>query len=157
VRLADVFCVDFRKTNMVKFALSDELGHDARALFEGNTRNDTCRLKQVKFLGATELGEDEIDFAFEGSLSGNVILAMMPIDSGGNTHRLPYEYDVLHCTQYPASRHVCGLKSRNGYLDRKECLVCVAWVSLEEAREKLEISAWGVDSIKLAYSLWVWG
>jgi hypothetical protein len=48
---------------MIKFAPSDELCHDARALFEGNTINDTSRLEQVKFLGATELGEDEINFA----------------------------------------------------------------------------------------------
>jgi hypothetical protein len=69
VRLTDVFCADFRKTNMVKFALGDEFGHDACALFEGNARDNTCRLKQVKFLGTTELGEDEINFAFERGLS----------------------------------------------------------------------------------------
>lgn len=56
-----------------------------------------------------------------------------------------------HCAEYPASRHVCGFKSRNVYLDREECLVYVAWVSLEEAREKLEISTWGVDAVELAY------
>jgi hypothetical protein len=47
-------------------------------------------------------------------------------------------------------RNMYGLKSGNGYLDRKECLVGVAWVPLKETREKLEISAWGIDSIKLA-------
>jgi hypothetical protein len=36
------------------------------------------------------------------------------------------------------------------YLDGKECLVRISWVSLEEARQKLEISAWGVDAIELA-------
>jgi hypothetical protein len=64
VRLTDVFSTDFRKTNMVKFASRDKLGHDACALFEGNTLDDTCRLEQVKFLCPTKLGEDEIDFSF---------------------------------------------------------------------------------------------
>ena len=49
---------------MVKFASRDKLGHDACALFERNTVNDTGRLEQVKFLCPTKLGEDEIDFAF---------------------------------------------------------------------------------------------
>ena len=64
VRLTDVFSAHFRKTNMVKFASRDKLGHDACALFEGNTVDDTCRLEQVEFLCPTELGEDEINFSF---------------------------------------------------------------------------------------------
>jgi hypothetical protein len=78
----------------------------------------------------------------------------MPVHGNGDTYKSPCPYDVLHCDQYPASRYVYGFKRGNGYLDRKECLVCISWVSLEEAREKLEISAWGVDSIKFPY---LWG
>jgi hypothetical protein len=69
VCLTDVFSADFRKANVVKFASRDELGHDACALFEGNTVDDTCRLEQVEFLCPTKLGEDEIDFSFNRCFS----------------------------------------------------------------------------------------
>jgi hypothetical protein len=65
MRLTDLIRADFRKANMVKFALGNELGHDARALLKGNAMNDTGWLEQVQFLRPTELGEDEIDLPFE--------------------------------------------------------------------------------------------
>ena len=65
VRLTDVIRPDFGKANVVKFALGNELGHYAGALVERNTMNNTCGFKQVEFLGPAELGEDEIDLAFE--------------------------------------------------------------------------------------------
>jgi hypothetical protein len=65
VRLTDVIRTDFRKANMIKFAPSYELGHDAGALIEGNTLDDTCGLEQVEFLGPAELGENKIDLAFK--------------------------------------------------------------------------------------------
>ena len=80
VCLTDLFRADFGKANMVKFALGDEFGHDACALFEGNTMNDACRLKQVKFFGAAELGEDEIDFAFNGCFSKTQIFSDHMVD-----------------------------------------------------------------------------
>ena len=69
VRLTDVFSANFRKANVVKFASRDELGHDACALFEGNTVYDPCRLEQVKFLCPAKLGEDKIDFLFNRCFS----------------------------------------------------------------------------------------
>lgn len=70
---------DFGKANMIKFALSDELGYDAGALLEGNALNDTCGLKQVKLLGPAELGEDEIDLAFECCLSAAQVSATIHV------------------------------------------------------------------------------
>lgn len=81
VRLTDVFSADFRKTNVVKFASRDKFGHNACALFEGNTMDDTCRLEQVKFLRPTKLGEDEIDFSFNCCFS--VILGVDLQTRGG--------------------------------------------------------------------------
>jgi hypothetical protein len=51
VRLTNLIRADFRKTNMVKFALGNELGHNACALFKGNAMNDARGLEQVEFLG----------------------------------------------------------------------------------------------------------
>ena len=73
MRLTDLISADFRKTNMVKFALRNELGHNACALFKGNAMNDACWLEQVEFFGPTELSKDEIDLAFEGCLSATQI------------------------------------------------------------------------------------
>ena len=50
----------------------------------------------------------------------------------------------------PILRPVCAPRFHNAHLDGEECLVNISWVSLEEARQKLEISAWGIDAIKLA-------
>jgi hypothetical protein len=69
VRLTDLIRANFRKANVVELALGNELGHDACALLKGDALNDACGLKQVQFLGPTELGEDEIDLAFECCLS----------------------------------------------------------------------------------------
>jgi hypothetical protein len=66
---------------VVKFASRDELCHDARALFKGNTMDDTCRLEQVEFLCPTKLGEDEIDFSFNRCFS--VILGVHLQTCGG--------------------------------------------------------------------------
>lgn len=57
---------------MVKFASRDELGHDARALFNRNTMDDTRRLEQVEFLCSTKLGEYEIDFSFNRCFSAMI-------------------------------------------------------------------------------------
>jgi hypothetical protein len=73
VRLTDLIRADFRKTNMVKFALGNELGHNACALFKRNTMNDACWLEQVEFLGPAELSKDKIDLAFECCLSATQI------------------------------------------------------------------------------------
>jgi hypothetical protein len=83
VRLTDMFCTDFRKANMVEFASSDKLGHDARALIEGYAMNDTCGLKQVEFLGPTELGKDKVDLAFKLCLPVADILTSIPDDACG--------------------------------------------------------------------------
>lgn len=83
VRLTDMLCTDLRKANMVEFALSDKLGHDARALIEGHTMDDTCRLKQVEFLGPTELGEDKANLAFKLYLPATDILTAIPDDGCG--------------------------------------------------------------------------
>src|SRR5579863_5164809 len=83
VRLTDMFRTDLRKANMVEFALGDKLGHDARALIEGNAMNDTCGLKQVEFLGPTELGEDKVDLAFKLCLPAADVLTAIPDDGCG--------------------------------------------------------------------------
>ena len=69
VRLTDLIRADFRKANMVKLALGNELGHDACALLKRDALNDACGLEQVQFLGPTKLSEDKIDLAFECRLS----------------------------------------------------------------------------------------
>ena len=60
-----------------------------------------------------------------------------------------------HCVQYPDLGQVYAPKISNAHLDGKECLVSISWVSLEEAREKLEISAGGIDAIELACTSYV--
>lgn len=73
MRLTDLIRAGFRKTNVVKFTLGNELGHNACALFKGNAMNDTCGLEQVEFFGPTELGKDKIDLAFECRLSATQV------------------------------------------------------------------------------------
>ena len=86
MRLSDVIRTDFGKANMVELALGNELGHDAGALIEGNTMNNTCRFKQVKFLGPAELGEDKIDLAFELCLTAAHIRTLFtPVGSRART------------------------------------------------------------------------
>jgi hypothetical protein len=77
VRLTNLIRADFRKANMIEFALGNELGHDACALLKGDALNDARRLEQVEFLGPTELGEDEIDLALKCCLSVTHILTTM--------------------------------------------------------------------------------
>jgi hypothetical protein len=74
VSLTDMVRTDFRKANMIKFALGNKLGHDAGTLVEGHAMNDTRGLEQVKFLSPTELGEDKIDLAFKCCLSAAYVL-----------------------------------------------------------------------------------
>lgn len=83
VRLTDMFRTDLGETDMVEFALGDKLGHDARALIEGHAMNDTCGLKQVEFLGPTELGEDKVDLAFKLCLPAANVLTAIPDDGCG--------------------------------------------------------------------------
>jgi hypothetical protein len=84
VCLTDMICADFRKANMVKFALGNELGHYAGALLKGNAVNDTCRLEQVKFLGPTEPGEDEVDFSFECCFTATQVLTTTQLIGAGD-------------------------------------------------------------------------
>ena len=60
-----------------------------------------------------------------------------------------------HCDQYPDSRQVYAQRISSAHLDGKECLVRISRISLEEAREKFEISAGWIDAIELAYRSYV--
>ena len=99
VRLTDMFRTDLRKANMVEFALGDKLGHDARALIEGHAMNDARGLKQVEFLGPTELGEDKVDLAFKLCLPAADILTAIPDDRC--RERTDHHMDRMICCTMP--------------------------------------------------------
>jgi len=60
---------------------------------------------------------------------------------------------VYHTTSVLRIKLRACAETRNAYLHRKKCLVCIIRVSLEEACEKLEVSAWGIEPIEFACSL----
>lgn len=150
MRLTDLIRAGFRKTNVVKFTLSNELGHNACALFKGNAMNDTCRLEQVEFFGPTELGKDKIDLAFECCLSATQVKSTIHIVG---EIRTGHHMDWMECHTMPIICIKTRVYTLKSYLHREKCLVCVTRVSLEEAREKLEVGSRGIEPIELAYSL----
>jgi len=157
VRLTDLIRADFRKANMVELALGNELCHDACALLKGNALNDACGLEQVQFLGPTELGEDKIDLAFECCLSATHALTtdLRSWWWEGETYRSPYGLDGV--PHYIRIEHVSPVvacaETRGAHLHREKCFVRIIRVSFEEAREKLEVGAWGIEPIEFACSL----
>jgi hypothetical protein len=59
----------------------------------------------------------------------------------------------MECHTMPVIRMKTRVYTLKSYLHREKCLVCVTRVSLEEAREEIEVGARGIEPIELAYSL----
>ena len=60
------------------------------------------------------------------------------------------DWMVCHTASVLRMKSRACAETRDAHLHRKKRLVCIIRISIEEAREKLEVGAWGIEPIELA-------